>query len=116
MAVSDTPVFVQTPKITPQNFVQGTDAAGTFKTIYTAGADGSKVVSITVTTTDTTAAHDLTLALTRSAVDYIIATTTIDGTGDTFVEGGFMPSIQGCPTDSDGQRYIHLESGEFLSV
>jgi hypothetical protein len=116
MAVSDTPVFVQTPKVTPQNFVQGVDAAGTYKTIFTAGADGSKVMSITVTTTDTTTAHALTLVLTRSAVDYILNTRDIDGTDETNMDGGFLPDEAGLPSDSDGQRYIFLESGDTLRL
>jgi hypothetical protein len=70
MAVTNTPVFIQTPKITPQNFIQGTDVAGTFKTICTAGANGSKVTSIMLNTTDGTATHVITLSLVRSAVNY----------------------------------------------
>ena len=61
MPVSSTPVLLQTPKVTTQNFVQGTDSAGTYKTLYTAGANGSKIVACMLTSTDGSATHVVTL-------------------------------------------------------
>lgn len=124
MAVTATPVFVQTPKVTPQNFVQGTDSAGTYKTIFTAGSDGSKVTAINVTTDDGSATHVLTLALTRSATDYIIGSYTLpinsgtDGStvGVNMLNGGPNTLITALPTDNDGQKYLFLESGDTLRM
>lgn len=117
-------VTPQTPKITPQNFVQGTDAAGTYKTLYTAGSNGSKIVAINVTTDDGSASHVLTLALTRSATDYTIGAYTLpvnsgsDGStaGVNMMTGGPNTLINALPTDNDGQRYLFLESGDTLRM
>lgn len=124
MAVTATPIFLQTPKVTPQNFVQGTDAAGTYKTLYTAGANGSKVVAVMVSTDDGSASHLLTLALTRSATDYTIGTYTLPvnsgGDGSTagvdMLRGGPNTLIKGLPQDNDGQSYLLLESGDTLRL
>lgn len=124
MAVTATPVFVQTPKITPQNFVQGTDSAGTYKTIYTAGANGSKITAIMVATDDGSATHVLSLALTRSATDYLFGAYTLpvssgtDGStaGIDLLRGGPNTLIPGLPVDNDGQRYLFLESGDTLRL
>lgn len=117
-------VTPQTPKITPQNFVQGTDSAGTYKTIYTAGSNGSKIVGINVTTDDGSATHVLTLVLTRSATDYVLGAYTLpvnsgtDGSAATvdLLAGGPSTLIKGLPFDNDGQRYLFLESGDTLRL
>ncbi len=117
-------VTPQTPKITPQNFVQGTDSAGTYKTIYTAGSNGSKIVAINVTTDDGSATHVLSLALTRSATDYIIGAYTLpvnsgtDGSaaGVNMLNGGPSNLITALPSDNDGQKYLFLESGDTLRM
>src|SRR5579872_3698641 len=73
MAVTPNSVITpQAVKCFVQQFVQGTDSAGTYKTLVTAGANGTKVTSIIATTTETVSAHVITLAITRSAVKYII--------------------------------------------
>lgn len=124
MAVTPTPVFPQTPKVTPQNFVQGTDSAGTYKTLHTAGSNGSKVTGINVTTDDGSATHVLTLALTRSATNYVIGAYTLpvnsgtDGStvGVNMLAGGPAGLIPGLPLDSDGQPYLLMESGDTLRL
>ena len=121
MAVTSTPVLPQTPVITPQNFVQGTDVAGTYKTVYTAGANGSKVVSLTANTTDGSAAHVMTVAITRSAVTYPLVNVNLpvnsggDGTTPAvdLLNSSLLP---GLPVDNDGQRYLFLKSGDTLQV
>lgn len=122
MAVTATPIFIQTPKITPQSFIQGTDAAGTLKTLFTAGANGSKISAVLCNTTDGTATHLLTLYLTRSAVDYPIINYTlpinVGGDGSTasidLLAGGPSNLLAGLPIDNDGQKYILMESGDTL--
>lgn len=123
MAVTPNSVITpQTPKMTPQNFVQGTDSAGTYKTLYTAGANGSKVVGIVMTTDDGSASHVVSLAITRSATDYVIGAYTLpinsgtDGStaGVDLLAGGPSGLIRGLPVDNDGQTYLLLESGDTL--
>lgn len=122
MAVTPTAVFVQTPKVAPQNFVQGTDAAGTLKTLFTAGSDGSKVVAVLAATDDGSATHVITLYLTRSAVDYYLGAYTLPVSAGTsgaaanvdLLAGGPSNLIIGLPRDNDGQKYLFLQSGDTL--
>lgn len=115
-------ILTQTPKITPQNFVQGTDVAATLKTLYTAGANGSKVTAVLAATDDGSATHVLTLYLTRSAVDYYMGAYTIPVSSGTsgaaanidFLNGGPANLILGLPVDNDGQKYLFLVSGDTL--
>lgn len=124
MAVTATPAFIQTPKVTPQNFVQGTDTAGTYKTLFTAGSNGSKVVAVVASTDDGSATHVLTLAVVRSAVTYVLGAYTIPVSSGTsgaianvnLLAGGPSSLITGLPVDNDGQRYIFLESGDTLTA
>ncbi len=123
MAVTATPVFPQTPKITPQNFIQGTDSAGTYKTIHTAGANGSKITGINVTTDDSVT-HVLTLVLTRSATNYVIGAYTLPAASGTdgstasanMLSGGPSNLILGLPVDNDGQSYLFLENNDTLKL
>lgn len=118
MAVSHQGVFVQTPKITPQSYVNA-DSTNK-KTIATAGGDGSKIVAITVTSTDT-GSRILQLWLTRSATSYLLASfiiPTLSGTDGAAAVFNAMNSTQwpGLPVDNDGQRYFFLESGDTLQA
>ena len=124
MPVSSTPVYIQTPKLGVQNFVQGTDAAGTYKTLFTAGVNGSKVVGVLASTDDGSATHVLTLAVTRSATRYTIIEYTLPinaGTGGAtanvdMLAGGPLLLTKGLPVDNDGQPYLQLESGDTLEL
>lgn len=124
MAVTPTGVLLQTPKITPQNFVQGTDSAGTYKTIFTAGANGSKVVAITLSTTDTAATHIVTVVLTRSATLYILGSYVIPinsgsngvAANVNLLAGGPSSLIVGLPVDLAGQSYLFMENGDTLQA
>jgi len=120
MAVTATPVFVQNPKITPAAFTNA-DSANTKKTIASAGSNGSKVVSINVSSTETANARVLQIWLTRSATSYLLASFSI------IVNSGFdgiVPSVSmmashiwsSLPVDSDGQTYLFLESGDTLQA
>lgn len=118
MAVTHQPVFVQTPKIGVASFV---NADGTTKkTLVTAGADGSKVVSITATSTDV-AARVARIWLTRSATSYLLGALSIpaasgsDGAtaGVNLINTTIWP---GLPIDNVSQRFIYLESGDTLQI
>ncbi len=112
MAVTPTPVFVQTPILGVQNFTTA-DSALTYKTVYAGGTNGSKVVGVNITTNDTTAAHVVTLAVTRNTTNYVlgIADVTIAGqgtqTGTVAVNG--LAGMQ-LPVDNDGEPYLFLQS------
>lgn len=118
MAVTATPVFVQTPKITPAKFTNS-DSANTKKTVATAGANGSKVVAVNVISSDTS---DRTgqLWLTRSATSYLLTSTVvIAGSGNDGLISAMSLMQLGLimlPTDNDGQAYLFLESGDTLQV
>ena len=117
MAVSHSPTFVQTPKVTSTTIVVGSTT--TKITAATAGSDGSKVVGVIVTTDD--AARDVRLWLAKSTTSYLLGTVPVpssSGFTSTAPAVNLLNStnIPGVPTDNDGQRYIFLESGDSLQV
>lgn len=124
MAVTATPALPQAINNTVTSFIQGTDAAGTFKTIFTAGSNGSKVVAVLVNTTDGTATHVLTLQVKRSSTGYPLINYTLPinsgGDGSTasvdMFAGGPAGLLLGLPVDNDGQKYLLLKSGDTLEL
>ena len=118
MALTATPVFVQTPKVTRTTFAAADTT--TAKTIATAGANGSKVVAIQVCSDDTSA-RVIQFGITRSATFILLGSInlpTLSGTdGAAPAINGFNPSyMPGLPVDSDGERYIFMESGDTLQA
>jgi hypothetical protein len=112
MAVTATPVFVQTPK----NYKVQILPADTsnLKTIATGGTNGTKVHSIVVSSNDT-ASRDVTWGITTAAVFFPMGTVTIP------ITAGFIaatPAVQlldltktpGLPLDGDGNPYVLLSS------
>ena len=69
MSTSSVPVLPQTPKITPVTIVNADGT--TVKTVFTAGANGSKIVGLSATNTDA-AGYTLQVWLTRSATNYLL--------------------------------------------
>ena len=63
-------ITAQTPNRGLAQFLQGTDAAGTYKTIYTGGANGSKCFSLFSTNNDASATHLLTVQIYSGSVYY----------------------------------------------
>jgi hypothetical protein len=89
------------------------------KTVVTAGANGSKVVSLIASSSDTTD-RVVQVFLVRSATSYLLCTLTVPLTAGfaAAVPGpvnllGFVPNL---PVDNDGQPYLFLESGDTLTV
>jgi hypothetical protein len=114
-------VTPQTPNRGIVQFLQGTDSAGTYKTLYTAGSNGSKCFGMYITSNDPTS-HLITVQLVNGGVKY---GGTSNATGTTlpgFATG--VPSISimsttlwpGLPVDSDGNPYIILVSGDTLQA
>ena len=124
LALAVTPnsiVTMQEPKVGVAQFVQGTDNAGTYKTLFTAGASGSKCNGLWSTNDDGTATHVVTIQLTRGGLRYggVAFTTTLSQ--------GFSPAAPalnvlnptlwpGLPLDSDGNPYIQLQTGDSLQA
>jgi len=114
--MSSAPVLVQTPK---RGMVQIANAdASNLKTVVTAGASGSKVVSLIFSSSDTSA-RDVQWGVSRSGTFYPIATITIPITagqvaGTPPINGLSSAYAPGLPTDNDGQTYLMLESGDTL--
>jgi len=115
------PSFVATPKIAA-NTANSSDTAGTYKTLYTGGASGSKVVSVIATSTDATA-HLVTLAYSNSTFNNILGAVSVPGNSGTngsvatvdLLAGGTSAYLQGLPRDNDGQKYLFLKSGDLLT-
>jgi hypothetical protein len=114
-------VTMQTPTRGIVQFLQGTDSAGTYKTVYTAGTNGSKCNALWLTTDDGTATHVVTVQLTNGGVRYGgLAVLTVLSAG--FANG--VPALNllaptlwpGLPLDSDGNPYIQLASGDTLQA
>ncbi|MBV8054878.1 MAG: hypothetical protein JO071_06520, partial [Deltaproteobacteria bacterium] len=102
-----------------QNFVQGTDAAGTYKTLYTAGANGSKCNGLVIANNDGTATHVITLEVVNGGTSYPLAsfTSTLAPTNNTtYSTANALSSTNwpGLPLDSDGNPYLQLVSGDTL--
>lgn len=118
MAVTSTPIF---PQLVQSPAVQILPAdTTTLKTLITAGADGTIVNELLVTSTDTTA-RDLAVYVTISAVDYLIGTISIpanSGFTNAVPSVGFFDSanLSFLQTDNNGHRYLMLQSGAVLKV
>jgi hypothetical protein len=114
-------VTMQTPTRGIVQFLQGTDNAGTYKTLYTAGTNGSKCNALWLTTDDGTASHLVTVQLTNGGIRYGgVAVATTFGQG--FVSGTpplnlMAPTLwPGLPLDSDGNPYIQLMTGDSIQA
>lgn len=118
MAVTATPALFQKLRISPITIVNAD--ASTVKTVFTPGANGSRVYAMGATNTDITA-RVVAISLTRSATNYLLTTINVpaasgtDGTNSTInlMKLDMWPSLS---VDSEGNRYINLESGDTLSV
>lgn len=114
-------VAVQTPTNGLVQFLQGTDSAGTYKTVYSAGANGSKCWGSLLLSTNDATAHVMSLAIIRSAVTYVLATLTTGTTTPGFAAG--VPALNMMAAtnwplglDSDGNPAVILKSGDTLSI
>lgn len=90
------------------------------KLCFTAASNDSDVKSIIVTSNDT-AAINLALYVTRSAVDYWLGTVNIpisSGTTGSVVSVDLInvTSIPGLPLDNVGKAYLPLKTGDTLKV
>jgi hypothetical protein len=117
---ASSPTFLGTAQLGIQQFIQGTDAAETYKTLYTAPAGGTRCMSIVATSEDEVD-HVVRLRITRAAVNTILAAVPVlAGAGvDGTVAQADLLSVAltpGLPDDSDGNQWIHLEESDVLAV
>lgn len=118
MAVTATPIFVQTP----ESFgVQIANSDGTSKkTIYTAGANGSVIESLWVTSTDT-ADEDVIFYINDGSTDHQIGRVKVPlNSGNTnaipsldLLRHSQMPMFE---SDSAGNRVLKLKAAHVLKV
>jgi hypothetical protein len=113
-------VTPQVPNIGTVSFISGTDSAGTYKTIYTGGANGSKCFAMMLNHDDQGAAHLVTWRIVHSTIGYDIGTyTTVSGSlpANTFGSSINLMSAtnwSGLPLDASGNPYIYLTNGDTL--
>lgn len=118
MTVSNQPIFPQAINVGVAS--QNNSTAGTAQTLFTAGTNGSKLESIVVTSTDTSA-RDLTVGLVRSATTYTLGVISIPaGAGNTDTIPGVdimrNSQIPGFAYDNNGNRYMYLKNGDTITV
>lgn len=114
-------VTPQTPNRGIVRFLQGTDSPGVAKTLYTAGANGSRCYGAIASTTDGSTAHVVTMFLTSSAVNYPMGAVNVP-LNSGFANG--VPAVSlmnaavtpGLPVDQYGNPYIQLISGDTLTA
>jgi hypothetical protein len=114
-------VTSQTPNRGVVQFLQGTDSAGTYKTLYTAGSNGSRCNAIWSTNNDASATHLLTLQIVNSTVKYGgVAVTSVESAGFANAvpaQNLLSPTLwPGLPADQYGNAFIQLVSGDTLQA
>ena len=110
-------ITTQTPNNGKQNFIQGTDSAGTYKTLYTAGANGSKCTGISASNNDASATHILTFEIVNGGNTYHTVTiTTVSPGAGAYSTASVLAAWAGLPSDSDGNSFIFLVSGDVLKA
>jgi hypothetical protein len=112
-------VTPKTPKDANQQFLQGTDSAGTYKTVYTGGTNGSIVKGLWETNNDASATHLITCQIKSGSVLYGgLAITSVESAGfanATPAQNLMAPANwPGLPVDSDGNPFLFLISGDIL--
>ncbi len=116
----NSPVTPQTPNRGIVQFLQGTDAAGTYKTLYTAGANGSICNGMWATTNDSTT-HLITVQIVNSAVKYggmSITSVASMGFANAAPALNLMSPANwpGLPVDANNNPYIYLVSGDTIQA
>jgi hypothetical protein len=117
MAVTATPIFPQAVNVGLGTIVNGDGT--TTKAIFTAGANGSKLEMLTVSSTDTSN-RDVNIFLTRSATNYLLATVQIplnSGNANNVAAVDILRStmLPGLANDAMGNRILYLKSGDTLT-
>jgi hypothetical protein len=96
------------------------DGADTYKTLYTAPANGGVVESIAVTSTDTSA-RDVSMSVQKGGVDYPVVTKTIPVNAGSIAATPAVDLLNATDApwlrvDANGNRVMYLETGSVLRV
>jgi hypothetical protein len=115
--MSSSPSFIASPA-NPVGQFENADGT-TFKTLYTAGASGARVDSLVGTNTDTANAYVVQLAVTISAVDYVLGEVNIpigSGTNGSAKSVAMLNTVDipGLAYTEDGALF--LQSGAILKA
>lgn len=102
-------------------FLQGTDVAGTYKTLYTAGVNGSKCFGMFETNNDASATHLVTVQIFNATVGYggvAVTSASSDGYANATPAKNLMSPANwpGLPVDANGNPFIYLASGDTLQA
>lgn len=117
-AVTPTPAMLQIPKIGLQSFLQGTDTPQIYKTLYTGGTNGSKIIGLTAASYDGSVIHGINCQVSRSSVGYtlwifLLPINANGGSAPTI--NGLSPTIiAGLPIDSDGNPFLYLQPSDIF--
>jgi len=111
----------QTPNRGVVQFLQGTDTAGTYKTLYTAGSNGSKCMGMYTNNNDASATHLVTVQIVNSSVKYGgVALTSVSSAGfasGTPAQALMTPAVwPGLPIDGNGNPFMELISGDTIQA
>lgn len=114
-------VAPQTPNRGVVQFLQGADTAGTYKTLYTAGANGSRCYGMWATNNDASVLHLITVQVVSSTVKYGgVALQSINNAGFATATPAqnLMSSTNwpGLPVDALGNPYLQLISGDTIQA
>lgn len=122
-------ITAQTPTRGVVQFLQGTDTAGNYKTLYTAGANGSKCFGLWETNNDASATHLVTVQVSSSTTGHCSPATSCYGgaavtsaSNDGFANGvpakNLMSSTNwpGLPLDGNSNPFVYLKSGDTLEA
>lgn len=118
MPVSNQPIYPQTI-VSAVAQIQNSDGT-TLKTLFTAGANGSRIENILVSSTDTTN-RDLMFYVTVGGTDYLLATIQCPLTSGNSNTVGPLFALSntlfiGLNTDPNGNKYIYLANGAVLKA
>lgn len=118
MANSNVPMFIQTIQGWLAQILPADTTA--LKTLITAGAQGSRLNSLILSSTDTTA-RDIQFWLTRSATNYLIGTVNIPvsaGNTNAAPSVNILGNLQipGLAFDANGNPYVDLKAADVLSI
>lgn len=117
MAVTATPIF---PQAVNSSIAQILPAqTTTLVTLYTAGANGSKIENIDATNTDTATAYAIQVWVVISATNYLLGTVNVPlSAGNTTAAPNIsiLAGLTGLAKDSNGNPYLYLGSGAVLKV
>ena len=111
----------QTPNRGIQSFVQGTDVAGTYKTVYTGGANGSVCNALWATNNDGSATHLITVQVVSGGNKFggmAITSVLSAGFANATPPQSLMSTANwpGLPVDQNGNPNLFLANGDTLQA